>query len=661
FQQARQEQGENLAAYCTCLSKLAMTCNFMDIDLEIKSQIVQTCLSAKLCTRALGDPGSIQVTLHKDQTVQPVAQPHCRIPFHIHKELENSWNVMVSTEDHNINLRAVLQRLTEKELTLKKQKCILNKSNLEFFRYVFTKNGMTVDSKKIQAIHDLETLTNATEVRSLLGMIRFIPQYTTLTQPLRELIKKKKKMHHGSSLPNMKKHSLSYEKHFSVPPILAYFDSEREIEILVDASPVRLIVILAQKDRDTQLQHIVAFASQALIPIEQHYLQTERETLAVVWACEHFHIFVYGSPFSAYTITNHLLLYIEIPNLSLQHTLRVLQPYDVTVVYREGKDNPADYMSRHPAKDTKLTSREEVIVEEFVNYVALHTVPIAADFMSSNISASSDPTLQAVAKAIPTGKWLAVTKDPQINPTAFKSFECIKTELTFGANGGFILQGNRLVIPEKLQKQAAELAHEGNQGLVKNKVLFPGIDKMVEEKVKSCRMCQIAPPETKHHEPLMMSVLPNSPWKEVSVDFTDLPTGEYLLVVSDDYSQYPVVDIVKSTSTQMVIPRVDKIFPEFGTPEIVKSDNGPPFNGHEFKLFSKELGFHHRRITPYWSRANGEEEQFMKTIKRAIKMAIVEQKSWKPEMYNFLRNYHTTPHCATSVSPATALFGRPLK
>uniref|UniRef100_H3ARW2 Retrotransposon gag domain-containing protein n=1 Tax=Latimeria chalumnae TaxID=7897 RepID=H3ARW2_LATCH len=57
FQQAKQEQGENLAAYYTRLRKLAMTCNFMDIDCKIKSQIVQTCLSAKLHRRTLGDPG----------------------------------------------------------------------------------------------------------------------------------------------------------------------------------------------------------------------------------------------------------------------------------------------------------------------------------------------------------------------------------------------------------------------------------------------------------------------------------------------------------------------------------------------------------------------------------------------------------------------------
>uniref|UniRef100_H3A6Z3 Gypsy retrotransposon integrase-like protein 1 n=1 Tax=Latimeria chalumnae TaxID=7897 RepID=H3A6Z3_LATCH len=500
----------------------------------------------------------------------------------------------MSTEDHNTNLQAVLQRLREKGLTLHKQKCVFNKSNLKFFGYVFTENGITVNPKKIQAIHDLETPTNATEVRSLLGMInfccRFIPQYATLTQPLRELTKEWSAKHE-EALTKLQETLLC-------PPVLAYFDSDRETEILVDASPVGLTAILAQKDQDTQLQHIIAFASRALTPIEQCYLQTEREALAVVWACEHFHICVCGTPFLVYTDHKPLVAIYGNPKSKpparIERWSLLLQPYNVTVVYREGKSNHADYMSRHPAKGTRLTSHEEMIAEEFVNYVVLHTVPVALMLEDIKSATSSDPTLQA---------W------QEINPTAFKSFERVKTELTLGADGGFILRGNKLV----LQKQAVELAHEGHQGVVKKKVWFPGIDKMVEEKVQSCHTCQIVTPETKH-ESLMMSVLPNSPWKEVSINFADLPNGEYLLVISDDYSQYPVVDIIKSTSTQTVIPRIDKIFSEFGTPEIVKSDNGPPFHSREFKLFAKELGFHHR-ITPYWPRANGKVEQFMKTIK----------------------------------------------
>ena len=59
-----------------------------------------------------------------------------------------------------------------------------------------------------------------------------------------------------------------------------------------------------------------------------------------------------------------------------------------------------------------------------------------------------------------------------------------------------------------------------------------------------------------------------------------IPTVEYLLVITDELSGFPVVEVVRSTSAETVIPVVDNVFSLLGNPEIVKFDNGPPFNGH---------------------------------------------------------------------------------
>lgn len=195
---------------------------------------------------------------------------------------------------------------------------------------------------------------------------------------------------------------------------------------------------------------------------------------------------------------------------------------------------------------------------------------------------------------------------------------------------------------------------------MREKVWFPNIDKLVESKVRSCSACLITTPECKR-EPLQMSPLPAAPWKELSVDFANLPNQEYLLMVTDDYSRYPVVEIVKSTSAAMVIPKLDKVFSEFGVPDVVKSDNGPPFNSKEFASFADDLGFKHRKVTPKWARANGEVERFVRTVKKVIKTAKLECKNPKQELNRLLRNYRATPHSTTRVAPATALFGRPMK
>ena len=108
-----------------------------------------------------------------------------------------------------------------------------------------------------------------------------------------------------------------------------------------------------------------------------------------------------------------------------------------------------------------------------------------------------------------------------------KSYQQLQDELTASVDGDTILRGHRLIIPAALQTKAVDLAHEGHQGIVKTKALlrekiwFPGIDKMVERRVKSCIPCQASVPETKR-EPLKMSPLPTAPWTEISVDFAEL-------------------------------------------------------------------------------------------------------------------------------------------
>ena len=72
------------------------------------------------------------------------------------------------------------------------------------------------------------------------------------------------------------------------------------------------------------------------------------------------------------------------------------------------------------------------------------------------------------------------------------------------------------------------------------------------------------------------------------------------MVVTDEFSRFPEVEILNSTSARAVIPKLDAIFARQGIPEVLKSDNGPLFNGLEFKNFADYLGFKHRRITPFF-------------------------------------------------------------
>ena len=102
----------------------------------------------------------------------------------------------------------------------------------------------------------------------------------------------------------------------------------------------------------------------------------------------------------------------------------------------------------------------------------------------------------------------------------------------------------------------------------------------------------------------------------MAIDFAGpFPSGEYLLVVTDEYSRYPEVEIVSSTSERVVLPRLDQIFARHGFPDICKTDNVPPFNSQAFAKFAEKNGFRHRKITPMWPEAKGVAERSVETIK----------------------------------------------
>jgi len=76
-----------------------------------------------------------------------------------------------------------------------------------------------------------------------------------------------------------------------------------------------------------------------------------------------------------------------------------------------------------------------------------------------------------------------------------------------------------------------------------------------------------------------MSKLPNQPGSKLSMDFYTFPNGAELLVVHDDFSRYPIVTPVKSTALRNVENELNIILETFGIPAVIRTDNGPPFNG----------------------------------------------------------------------------------
>ncbi|UYV69048.1 K02A2.6-like [Cordylochernes scorpioides] len=120
-------------------------------------------------------------------------------------------------------------------------------------------------------------------------------------------------------------------------------------------------------------------------------------------------------------------------------------------------------------------------------------------------------------------------------------------------------------------------------------------------------------------------------------------------------NRYPEISLLQNLTAQEVIGRLKSIFARHGTPETVRSDNGPQFQkvlGSEFSKFSKEWSFKHITSSPKFPQSNGFIEAIIKNIKQSFKK--------EEDCYLTLQAYRTMP-LESGYSPAELLMGRRLR
>ena len=177
------------------------------------------------------------------------------------------------------------------------------------------------------------------------------------------------------------------------------------------------------------------------------------------------------------------------------------------------------------------------------------------------------------------------------------------------------------------------------------------MNSMIDEKIKNCLPCQ-ACSDTTHPKPIIPSVLPTKKWKLVAIDFSSkTPSNDYVLVVIDEYSRYPILKFTSGLTTNQAMNALKEVFKVYGVPERIKSDNGPAFSSENFKKFALAYGFIHEKIIPEHPQSNSICERFMGNLNKQMRIAIVEGKNWKVNLNKFLRDYCATPHSTTGISP----------
>lgn len=106
-----------------------------------------------------------------------------------------------------------------------------------------------------------------------------------------------------SRLRNQNKHQKCFDslkQALEKSPTLSYFHLQRKTQLIADASPIALEAVLLQFD-DKDNSQVISFARQNLSEVEKRYSQTEKASLALVWALERFLLYLTGLTFELVT------------------------------------------------------------------------------------------------------------------------------------------------------------------------------------------------------------------------------------------------------------------------------------------------------------------------------------------------------------------------
>ena len=184
-----------------------------------------------------------------------------------------------NNEDHEKHLRIALQTLREEKLFAKFKKCEFWLTSIAFLGHIISKDGISVDPQKIEAIVNWPRPTNVTEIRSFLGLAgyyrRFVQDFSRLATPMTRLIQKhitfKWDADCENSFQELKKRLIS-------APILTLPTGTGGYVIFSDASFKGLGCVLMQNGK------VIAYASRQLKPYERNYPTHDLELAAVIFA-----------------------------------------------------------------------------------------------------------------------------------------------------------------------------------------------------------------------------------------------------------------------------------------------------------------------------------------------------------------------------------------
>ena len=553
-------------------------------------------------------------------------------------------------DEHDRNLRKVLDRAREVNLKLNPRKCKFQVDEVPYVGHVFTQHGLQPDANKVKAINEMPPPDSPTALQRFLGMVtylsKFIENLSEVAAPLRDLIRKDVQWqwleHHQAAFDRLK-HMISN------PPMLRYYDVNDTVTLTCDASKFGLGAACLQQDEP------IAYASRTMTLTEQRYAQIEKELLAIVFACTKFYHYIYGKHTVVETDHKPLITIMQKPihmiPARLQSMRMKLQKFNITLKYKKGVDlHIADTLSRAPCSQVDQSEAESDRFDVMV------IKPISASRLTELQTATeSDPLLQRLNHTIMNG-W--PERLAQVSPE-LKHYFSFREELT--VDDGLIMKGSKVVIPESLHTTYARLLHNGHPGAEATKrrardiVYWTTMNIDIDNLVSSCTVCNSTKPH-QQKEPMKSHPIPDLPWQIVGVDLFEW-NGLHYMAIADSYSGWFDMAQLKDQSSYTVIQKLKRQFSIHGIPATVVTDNARQFTSHEFTDFAKQWDFEHKTSSPHYPQSNGLAES---AVKRA-KMLLEKTKRDNSDLHLNLLNIRNVPADSTLGSAAQRLMTRRLR
>ncbi|WZN64050.1 retrovirus-related Pol polyprotein [Chloropicon roscoffensis] len=511
-------------------------------------------------------------------------------------------------------VKEVFHILSENSLYVKQEKVKLMQTSCNILGFNISFNRVMPTETLVKKIVDYPCPRNMTELKGFLGLVLFyhdlIPEYTESLLPLSRLAQEKVPwrwtQHQEEAFHRVKALIQSPELQVCLP------DPRKPFIMYVDSSTYAYGAALFQRDGDKILP--VSYFSGGYKPAERNYDIGSLELLALRKACAHWKVLLEHNQCDIYT-DNSPLSYLLNKDLNQctkkeRKTINELSTYRLKIHHLKGAKNQlADYLSRRSVT--------------------------VLDMCSGTGGAAT------VLSALPLSK------------------QMVKK----------VLRQENLVSVITLLHNSTHAGQRRTLDLIKT---WFDVSKVVdlEETVKricsecpTCQLCNSHGERSRQYKP----VIARAPYDYVCIDFTKVgktaSTGEDTIVTfTEKWSRYVVTVAIKAaetTSADMARIFMRNVYPFFGCPVHIVSDQDVRFTAKYWQNFMKHIGTKLNFTTSYAPWSDGQSELTNRVILNGLKKTLKDYNQW-PDLLQVVTEIHNSlPNTVTGVSPSEALFRLP--